>query len=108
MNQFEPSNIAMPLHLFKMKGDSHSYIIGSIFLSYIDSVRILNPLWINNYSEDPELLSCNGAVRMDNLEFSISIKECDILYQIQQDFIPKELVKDYRIYWNWKSKNYSG
>lgn len=103
MNQSEPSNTSIPLHLFKLKGDSYTYIIGSIALRYVDSIRISNPVFIHNYPL-AELVACNTSPE-SNLEFSILIDDNDILYTLQQDFIPKEVVEMYRHFWKTKKNN---
>ena len=98
MKKYEPINISIPLTLFKLRGDTVTYIIGTIDVSYIHTYRIQNPMFLITDESSTEFAGCNGFLSSE-VEYSILLEKDDVLYKLQQDFIPKEITKNYREFW---------
>lgn len=100
----------MALHLFKcIEGIE---IIGSIDIAYIGSYQIKNPFIVekeliipftglrqdpnpaipNNYKY--KLTPCNH-MEIDPIKYSINLEKFKILYVLNQDFLPPELIGAY-------------
>lgn len=104
MKKYEPINISIPLTLFKLKGDACTYILGTIDISYICTYRIQNPMFITTDESGTEFSGCNGILS-NEVEFSILLDKENVLYKLQQDFIPKEITKNYREFWQEREIN---
>lgn len=99
----EEQNQTITLCLFKLKGDAKTYIIGQRNLEYIDSYKIKNPLFLEATEDIPLntpkiFYPCNLSYQK-KIDYSILIEKSDILFELQQDFIPYELFMEYYELW---------
>lgn len=100
MNNNNPPVI---LYLFKLKGDTKTYIAGVNKISYVTSQKIQHPLFVESESTMSDIGSitispCN-AYPVSAIDFSILLNNSDILYSLHQDFIPKEVISAYKDWW---------
>lgn len=82
----------MALHLFKcIEGIE---LIGTVHVDYIDSYQIKNPCIVAKESNKYKLTPCNH-VELNPIDYTINLQKFKILYVLNQDFLPPEMIKEY-------------
>lgn len=115
MDNIKKENEAITLHLFKLKGDVSTYILGRLDLTYVDAVKIKNPVFVEAVDFDAAAISgLNSDIASENpimrfypcnlsyttkIEYSILLSTANLLFQLQQDFIPAYMIKEYFSIW---------